>query len=98
LLGGRRRGLCVKAPLIKECCANLACKLVDAKLVPTYNFFIFEVVQARAATSPKNLRTLHDRGNGAFMMSGREVTLAQCSRRKTCSAAGKLKSATADRG
>lgn len=65
----------VKAPLITECYANLECKLVDAKLVSTYNFFIFEVVKARAATSPKFPRTLHYRGDGAFMLSGREVSL-----------------------
>jgi flavin reductase (DIM6/NTAB) family NADH-FMN oxidoreductase RutF len=65
----------VKAPLITECYANLECKLVDAKLVSTYNFFIFEVVKARAAISPKHPRTLHYRGEGAFMLSGREVSL-----------------------
>jgi len=65
----------VKAPLIAECYANLECKLVDAKLVASYNFFIFEVVKARAATSPKYPRTLHYRGDGTFMLSGREVSL-----------------------
>jgi flavin reductase (DIM6/NTAB) family NADH-FMN oxidoreductase RutF len=65
----------VKAPLIKECYANLECKLVDGKLVASYNFFIFEVVKARAATAPKVPRTMHYRGDGAFMVSGREVSL-----------------------
>jgi len=65
----------VKAPLIKECYANLECKLVDAALVASYNFFIFEVVKARAATAPKVPRTMHYRGNGAFMLSGREVSM-----------------------
>jgi flavin reductase (DIM6/NTAB) family NADH-FMN oxidoreductase RutF len=67
--------LAVKAPLIRECYANLECKLVDAKLVATYNFFIFEVVKARAATSPKFPRTMHYRGDGDFMLSGRNVSL-----------------------
>ena len=65
----------VKAPLIKECYANLECKLIDARLVASYNFFIFEVVKARAATLPKYPRTMHYRGAGAFMVSGREVSL-----------------------
>ena len=65
----------VQAPLIKECYANLECKLVDSKLVASYNFFIFEVVKARAATAPKVPRTMHYRGDGAFMVSGREVSL-----------------------
>ena len=65
----------VQAPLIKECYANFECRLVDAKLVASYNFFIFEVVKAWAATSPKHPRTLHYRGEGAFMVSGREMSL-----------------------
>jgi flavin reductase (DIM6/NTAB) family NADH-FMN oxidoreductase RutF len=65
----------VKAPLIKECYANLECRLIDAKLVASYNFFIFEVVKARAATSPKYPKTMHYRGDGAFMVSGDEVSL-----------------------
>lgn len=32
----------VKAPLIKECYANLECKVVDMNLVNKYNFFIFK--------------------------------------------------------
>jgi len=67
--------LAVKAPLIRECYANLECKLVDAKLVATYNFFIFEVIKAHAATSPKFPRTMHYRGEGDFMLSGRNVSL-----------------------
>jgi flavin reductase (DIM6/NTAB) family NADH-FMN oxidoreductase RutF len=65
----------VKAPLIKECYANLECKLVDAKLVASYNFFIFEVVKARAAPSPKFPQTMHYRGDGEFMLAGRNVSL-----------------------
>ena len=35
----------VKAPLIKECYANFECRLADAKLVRTYNVFVWEVVR-----------------------------------------------------
>jgi flavin reductase (DIM6/NTAB) family NADH-FMN oxidoreductase RutF len=63
-------GTRVKAPLIAECYANLECRLVDARLVRTYNFFIFEVVQAHAATAPPTPRTIHYRGDGVFMLSG----------------------------
>jgi flavin reductase (DIM6/NTAB) family NADH-FMN oxidoreductase RutF len=64
----------VKAPLIKECHANFECRLADAALVRKYNYFIFEVVKAHAATTPKVPRTIHYRGDGAFMVSGREVS------------------------
>lgn len=64
----------VSAPLIKECYANFECKLTDARLVRRYNYFIFEVVKAHVATAPKVPRTIHYRGDGAFMVSGREVS------------------------
>ena len=63
-------GTRVKAPLIRECYASFECKLVDARLVRAYNFFIFEVVKAHVATAPRYPRTLHYRGDGVFMLSG----------------------------
>lgn len=63
----------VKAPLIAECFAHFECRLVDASLVRRYNFFIFEVVKAHVATSPKVPRTIHYRGDGQFMISGEET-------------------------
>ncbi len=64
------KGKKVKAPLIKECYANFECKLVDSSLVKKYNLFIFEVVKAHVATSPKYPKTLHYRGEGLFMIAG----------------------------
>ncbi|MBI1213139.1 MAG: flavin reductase family protein [Alphaproteobacteria bacterium] len=66
----RAAGAMVKAPLIAECFANLECKLVDARLIQKYNYFIFEVVKAHAARAPKYPRTVHYRGEGMFMISG----------------------------
>jgi flavin reductase (DIM6/NTAB) family NADH-FMN oxidoreductase RutF len=51
----------VKAPLIRECYANYECKMVDADLLQKYNFFIIEVVKARAATYPAYPKTVHYR-------------------------------------
>lgn len=65
----------VGAPLIKECCANLECKLHDGRLVGDYNFFIFEVVKAHAPRAPKYPKTIHYRGDGMFMVSGRSISL-----------------------
>ena len=64
----------VKAPLIKECFANLECRLKDSKLVSSYNFFIFEVVKAHAPKTPKYPRTFHYTGDGVFMLSGEHVS------------------------
>lgn len=63
----------VGAPLIKECYANYECRLKDDHLVQSYNFFIFEVVKAHVATSPKYPRTVHYRGEGVFMVSGKHI-------------------------
>lgn len=60
----------VKAPLIKQCYANLECRLVDTSLIKKYNFFIFEVVKAHAPTTPKYPKTIHYTGDGVFMLSG----------------------------
>src|SRR5687767_5309385 len=44
----------VGAPLIRECHANFECRLHDGRLIEKYNFFIFEVVKAHVAVSPKH--------------------------------------------
>lgn len=60
----------VKAPLIQECYANFECKLADDRQIDEYSLFIWEVVKAHVATSPKRPETLHYRGQGEFMVSG----------------------------
>lgn len=63
----------VRAPLIGECYANFECRLADARLIQKYNFFIFEVVKAHAAASPRYPDTIHYRGDGVFMLSGQNT-------------------------
>lgn len=63
----------VAAPLIGECFANLECRLADSSLIRRYSLFVFEVVRAHVATSPRYPETLHYRGDGVFMVSGRNV-------------------------
>jgi flavin reductase (DIM6/NTAB) family NADH-FMN oxidoreductase RutF len=64
----------VAAPSIAECYASFECRLADDALVDRYNFFIFEVVAARVAVSPKHPETLHYTGDGVFMVSGRIIS------------------------
>jgi len=64
----------VSAPLIRECHAHFECRLADDSLVARYNFFIFEVVAAQVASSPKHPETLHYTGDGVFMVSGRIIS------------------------
>jgi flavin reductase (DIM6/NTAB) family NADH-FMN oxidoreductase RutF len=63
----------VGAPLIRECHASFECQLHDDTLVDKYNFFIFEVVKAHVAASPKHPETLHYTGDGVFMVSGKII-------------------------
>jgi flavin reductase (DIM6/NTAB) family NADH-FMN oxidoreductase RutF len=64
----------VGAPLIAECYANFECKLVDTSLINRYSLFVFEVVAAHVATSPRYPTTVHYRGDGVFMVSGRNLS------------------------
>ena len=59
----------VSAPLIAECYANFECRLADSSLINKYSLFVWEVVKAHAASSPRYPRTIHYRGDGIFMLS-----------------------------
>jgi flavin reductase (DIM6/NTAB) family NADH-FMN oxidoreductase RutF len=64
----------VDAPLIGECHASFECRLHDDALVEKYNFFIFEVVKAHVAASPRHPETLHYTGDGVFVVSGKVIS------------------------
>jgi flavin reductase (DIM6/NTAB) family NADH-FMN oxidoreductase RutF len=65
----------VSAPLIKECYANFECRLIDSSWIKKYSIFVFEVVKAHVAVRPGNPTTIHYRGDGEFMVSGRTLNL-----------------------
>jgi len=64
---------CVKAPMVKECYANLECKVVHQKLANRYNFFILKVVRAWTDPRKKNPRTLRHLGKGVFIIGGKTI-------------------------
>jgi hypothetical protein len=65
----------VGAPLIQECYANFECCLYDGRQIAKHGLFIWEVVKAHVAVSPKLPETVHYRGEGKFMVSGRAIDL-----------------------
>jgi len=65
----------VKAPLIAECYASLECKVADTSLLRKYGVFVFEVVKAHSAVSPKYPKTLHYHGEGVFMVAGPRIDM-----------------------
>jgi flavin reductase (DIM6/NTAB) family NADH-FMN oxidoreductase RutF len=65
------KGKHVKAPLIKECIANIECKVVD--IVKEHNIIILEGVAAYFDDSRKEKRTVHAVGDGTFIVDGRKL-------------------------
>lgn len=65
----------VAPPLIAECYANLECRMMDARMVTKYNFFILEVLKAWIDPSKKDPQTIHHRGRGVFMVAGSTIKL-----------------------
>lgn len=63
-------GTQVDAPLVAECYASFECRLADTRLINKYSLFVFEVVKAHVAASPKYPTTVHYRGDGVFMVAG----------------------------
>ena len=65
----------VKAPLIKECLANLECRVVDTRMVNRYSMFVLEGVKAWIDPERKERRTFHAVGDGTFIVDGRKLDL-----------------------
>jgi flavin reductase (DIM6/NTAB) family NADH-FMN oxidoreductase RutF len=65
----------IDAPLIAQCYANLACRVVDTRLMNRYNFFVLEVQKAWLDPACKTPQTLHHRGHGVFRVVGDEIRL-----------------------
>ena len=64
-------GKAVNAPMIKECLANIECKVVD--LVHKHNIVVLEAVAAYVDPLRKEKRTIHAVGDGTFVVDGRRL-------------------------
>ena len=64
-------GKVVKAPLIKECLANIECRVVD--IIAKHNIVVLEAVAAYMDTARKEKRTIHAVGDGTFIVDGRKL-------------------------
>ena len=64
-------GKIVKAPLIKECLANIECKVVD--IVRKHNIVVLEAIAAYVDPARKEKRTVHAVGDGTFIVDGRKM-------------------------
>lgn len=65
------QGKVVKSPLIKECLANIECKVID--IIKKHNIVVLEAVAAYIDTARKEKRTVHAVGDGTFIVDGRKL-------------------------
>ena len=65
------QGKVVKSPLIKECLANMECKVID--IIKKHNIVVLEAVAAYIDTARKEKRTVHAVGDGTFIVDGRKL-------------------------
>jgi flavin reductase (DIM6/NTAB) family NADH-FMN oxidoreductase RutF len=65
------QGKVVKAPLIKECMANIECKVID--IIRKHNIVVLEAVAAYVDPVRKKKRTVHAVGDGTFIVDGRKM-------------------------
>ncbi|CAG2158399.1 flavin reductase family protein [Cupriavidus numazuensis] len=61
----------VKPPLIRECFANIECKVID--IVKKHNIVVLEGVAAYVDTARKEKRMVHAVGDGTFIVDGRRI-------------------------
>jgi flavin reductase (DIM6/NTAB) family NADH-FMN oxidoreductase RutF len=64
-------GKLVGAPLIRECLANIECKVVD--IVRKHSIVVLEGVAAYVDPARKEKRTVHAVGDGTFIADGRRL-------------------------
>jgi flavin reductase (DIM6/NTAB) family NADH-FMN oxidoreductase RutF len=64
-------GKVVEAPLIRECVANIECKVVD--LVRKHEIVVLEAVAAWTDPAREERRTVHAVGDGTFVVDGRRI-------------------------
>ena len=65
------QGKVVRSPLIKECLANIECRVID--IVKRHNIVVLAGVAAYIDTARKEKRTVHAVGDGTFIVDGRRI-------------------------
>jgi flavin reductase (DIM6/NTAB) family NADH-FMN oxidoreductase RutF len=61
----------VEAPLIKECLANIECRVTD--YIEKHNIFILDASHACIDSDRKECRTIHANGDGTFIVDGETI-------------------------
>lgn len=67
----------VDAPLVRECWANLECRVVDDDWTRRYNLWVLEVQRIWIDTARKETRLIHHQGDGRFSVDGETLDLGE---------------------
>ena len=74
------KGRHVRSPLIKECLANIECRVID--IIKKHNIVVLEGIAAYFDSSRKEKRTIHAIGDGTFVVDGRKLNRRRMMRSK----------------
>ncbi len=74
------KGKHVGAPLIKECLANIECRVID--IVEKHNIVVLDGVEAYFDDSREEKRTIHAIGDGTFVVDGQKLDRREMMRLK----------------
>lgn len=74
------KGKHVGSPLIKECLANIECRVID--IVRKHSIVVLEGVAAYFDSSRKEKRNIHAVGDGTFIVDGRRIDRKKMMRSK----------------
>lgn len=70
----------VRAPLIKECLANIECRVVD--IIDRHSIVVLKGVAAYFDSARKEKRMIHAVGDGTFIVDGRKMDRKEMMRSK----------------
>ncbi len=65
------QGKVVKAPLIRQCLANIECQVID--IIEKHHIVVLQAVAACIDNARKEKRMLHAVGDGRFIVDGRKL-------------------------
>ncbi|WP_321531459.1 flavin reductase family protein [uncultured Desulfuromonas sp.] len=70
----------IKAPLIKECLANIECRVTE--IMPEQHIVVLEGLEAWFDKERQETRTLHAKGDGTFIVDGHQLDRREMMRSK----------------
>ncbi|WP_323033312.1 flavin reductase [Paracoccus sp. (in: a-proteobacteria)] len=67
----------MNAPLVRECWANLECRIVDDGWSQRYNLLVLEVQRIWVDNTRQEKRLIHHQGDGRFSVDGEMIDLSE---------------------